>query len=178
VSTTKVFGCSVKWAEKGDWIQKAEVAWSKEPVNIEPIDIDGIAGLLKNNTDKLRLINLWATWCGPCVAEFPDLVNINRMYRNRDFELITISSDELVNKDKALKFLQKKQASNVNYIFSGDSKYKLIDAIDPKWQGALPYTLLVEPGGKIVYAKQGAIDADELKKAIVDNHLIGRVYKK
>jgi len=177
VATTKVFGCSVKWAEKGDWIQKAEVAWSKEPVTIEPIDVEGINSLLKNNTDKLRLINLWATWCGPCVAEFPDLVNINRMYRNRDFELITISSDELGNKDKALKFLQKKQASSVNYIYSGESKYKLIDAIDPKWQGALPYTLLVEPGGKIVYAKQGAIDADELKKAIVDNHLMGRVYR-
>ena len=52
-----------------------------------------------------------------------------------------------------------------------------MDAIDPKWQGALPYTLLVEPNGKIVYAHEGAIDFEQLKKIIFDDPMIGRVYK-
>ncbi|HMC85933.1 MAG TPA: hypothetical protein VKI61_10420, partial [Chitinophagaceae bacterium] len=64
-----------------------------------------------------------------------------------------------------------------NYIFNVDNKYKLIDAIDPKWQGALPYTILVEPGGKIIWSKQGAIDPAALKTMIVDNPLIGRYYR-
>ena len=81
------------------------------------------------------------------------------MYRDRSFEFVSISADDPANKDKALKFLQKKQASATNYIFSVDDKYKLIEAIDPKWEGALPYTILVEPNGKIIYAHQGAIDA-------------------
>ena len=98
------------------------------------------------------------------------------MYRRRDFEFISISADDPAKKDKALKFLQDSQSSVTNYLFSIDDKYKLIEAIDPKWQGALPYTLLVEPGGKIVYAKEGAIDPAELKKAIVDNKFIGRYY--
>ncbi|HVZ97630.1 MAG TPA: redoxin family protein [Chitinophagaceae bacterium] len=176
VTTTKVFGCSIKWAEKSDWITKAQEAWAKEPVQLDTITQDGIKELIKNNSGKLRLINVWATWCGPCVAEFPDFVNINRMYRRRDFEFISISADEPSKKDKALQFLKSQQASNTNYIFNVDDKYKLIDAVDPNWQGALPYTILVEPGGKIVYAKEGAIDAFELKKKIVDNHLIGRYY--
>jgi len=116
---------------------------------------------------------VWATWCGPCVAEFPDLVTIYRMYRDRDFEFVTISTDESDKKPKALQFLQKQQASNTNYIFSGN-KYDLIEGIDPNWQGALPYTILVEPGGKIVYSREGPIDPAELKKTIVENHLIGR----
>ncbi len=174
--TTKVFGCSVKWIEKSDWIVKARARWEKEPVNLDTIGLPGLKNLLQNNTDKLRLINVWATWCGPCIAEFPDLVDINRMYRKRDFEFVSISADELPKKDKALQFLQKSQASAVNYLFTGDSKYQLIEAVDSAWPGALPYTLLVEPGGKIVYRHEGAIDADELKKAIVDNRLIGRVY--
>jgi thiol-disulfide isomerase/thioredoxin len=124
----------------------------------------------------LRLINLWATWCGPCVTEFPEFVDMNRMYRRRDFEFISISADDPTKKDKALQFLKEKQASNINYIFSIDDKYKLIEAIDPKWGGALPYTILVEPGGKIVYAKQGPIDAAAMKTMIVDNPLIGRYY--
>jgi hypothetical protein len=62
-------------------------------------------------------------------------------------------------------------------LFTEDDKYKLIEAIDPVWQGALPYTLLVEPGGKIVYAKQGAIDPEELRKIIFNDPFIGRLYK-
>jgi peroxiredoxin len=174
--TTKVFGCSIKWAEKSDWITKAQEEWAKEPVKLDTITVDGIKDLLKNHSDKLRLINVWATWCGPCVAEFSDFIVMNRMYRRRDFEFIGISADEPAKKGKALQFLQKQQASNTNYILNIDDKYKLIEAVDPKWQGALPYTLLVEPGGKIVYAKQGPIDAAMLKSAIVDDPVIGRYY--
>jgi hypothetical protein len=99
------------------------------------------------------------------------------MYRGRDFEFISISADDPLQKEKVLKFLKGKQSSVKNYLFSIDDKYKLIEAIDPKWQGALPYTLLVEPGGKIVYGKQGRIDVAEMKKTIVDHTLIGRFYK-
>jgi peroxiredoxin len=98
------------------------------------------------------------------------------MYRGRDFEFISVSADSPEKKEKVLKFLQKHQASNTNYLFSIDNKYKLIDLIDPKWQGALPYTILVEPGGKIVYAQQGKIVVSEMKKRIVENPMIGRYY--
>jgi peroxiredoxin len=177
VTTTKVFGCSVKWAEKSVWIEKAAVDWAKEPVKLDTISAAGIANVLKNHTDKLRLINLWATWCGPCVAEFSDLVTMNRLYRDRGLEFVSISADDPANKDKALKFLQRKQASGTNYIYSGDDKYKMIEAVDPKWEGALPYTVLVDPDGKVVYAHQGAIAPDELRKIIFNDPLIGRVYK-
>jgi type 1 glutamine amidotransferase/peroxiredoxin len=177
VAVTKVFGCSVKWAEKSDWVEKAAITWAKEPVKMDPIDVSGAAELVKNHTDRLRLINVWATWCGPCTAEFPELVTINRMYRDRGFELVSISMDDTVNTSKALRFLQHQQASSPNYIFTGDDKYKLIDALDPKWQGALPYSMLVEPGGKIVYAHQGALNPEEVKKIIFNDPFMGRIYK-
>jgi len=177
VTVTKVFGCSVKWSEKSDWMEKAALTWAKEPVTVNLIDAVGVKELLKNNSEHLRLINVWATWCGPCVAEFDEFITINRMYRDRDFEFVSISADESSEQEKVLKFLKRKQASSANYLFSIDDKYKLIDAIDPKWQGALPYTILVEPGGKIVYAHQATIDPEELKKIIFDNKFIGRLYK-
>ena len=137
----------------------------------------GVARLVHNSGKKLRLINLWATWCVPCVEEFPELVTLNRMYRDRGFELVSISTDDSAARPKALRFLEKQESSSPNYVFTGDDKYKLIEAIDPKWQGALPYSLLVEPGGKIVYAHQGAIDPAELKKIIFDDPSMGRIYK-
>ena len=56
------------------------------------IDVNGVREIMKNNSGKLRLVNVWATWCGPCVIEMPELVNINRMYRGRAFEMVTISA--------------------------------------------------------------------------------------
>ena len=111
------------------------------------------------------------------MEEFPELVTLNRMYRDRGFELVSISTDDSAAAPKALRFLEKQQSSSPNYIFTGDDKYKLIEAIDPKWQGALPYSLLVEPGGKIVYAHQGAIDPEELRKLIFNDPFMGRIYK-
>lgn len=174
---TKVFGCSVKWIEKSNWIDKAKETWAKQPVTVTPVDVAGIKELLKNTSGNLRMINVWATWCGPCVVEFPSLINLQRIYQERDFEFVTISADDPANQEKVLKFLKKQQASGANYLFNEDDKYKLMDAIDPKWQGALPYTLLVEPGGKIVYTQPGAIDPGKLRQVIFDDPLIGRLFK-
>ena len=176
VPTTKVFGCSIKWAEKRDWIEKAKIEWAGETVSLDTINVNGLEELAKNSSRKLRLINVWATWCGPCVVEFPDLVTINRMYRNRDFEFISISADVPDKKDKVLDFLKEREASSKNYIYSGDDKYAMIEALDHDWKGSLPFTMVVEPGGKVVYFKEGPIDALELKKVIVEDPLIGRYY--
>ena len=176
VAKTKTFGCSVKWKDKGEGVAKGFADWAKEEVKLETITESGLKDLLKNGSGKLRLINVWATWCGPCVTEFPEFVAMNRMYRGRDFEFVSISADKPERKEKALAFLKKAQASNQNYIFESGDIYKMIEIIDPKWQGALPYTMLVEPGGKVVYAKQGTIDPQQLKRTIVDNRLIGRYF--
>jgi thiol-disulfide isomerase/thioredoxin len=176
VKTTKVFGCSIKWAEKNDWVKKAAEDWAKEPVSLEPIDEAGVKALLSNNSGKLRVVNVWATWCGPCVVEFPEFVSMNRMYRGRDFEFVSICLDDMAKKDKALKFLKDKQASNKNYIFNIDNKYAFIEAINPKWQGALPYTMIIEPGGNIIYAKENIIDPPKIKTLIVESSAIGRYY--
>ena len=81
--------------------------------------------------------------------EVPDFVIIDRMYRKRDFEFLSISTDKPERKEHALGFLKEQQAVNKNYLYAETDMYKLIEAVDPNWQGALPYTLLVEPGGKI-----------------------------
>lgn len=175
VTTTKTFGCSIKWPDKRDSVKESFEKWAKEEVTVKPINVEEVKTLMNNDSDKLRLINVWATFCGPCVQEFPDLVEINRMYRHREFEMITISADAMEDKDKVLEFLKKNEASMTNYQFSGDDTYDLIEAIDPKWEGQIPYTLLIKPGGEVIYRHPEAIDPLEVKRKIVD--VIGRVYK-
>lgn len=174
---TKSFGCSTKWGWKLEYKDKAEQEWKYKPVALDKIDTAGIRKLVKNeDSGKLRLINVWATWCGPCVMEFPDFLVLQRMYGARDFEFVSISADKPDKAARALLFLQEKHASTRNYIFNSEDKYALIDAVDPQWEGALPYTLLVEPGGKVVWKSMGTFDFFELKKVIVDHEMIGRYF--
>ena len=176
---TKVFGCSIKWAFKEEATQRLYKQWAELPVTIDEIDIQGINDLIKNTTsEKLRLIYVWATDCQSCVAEFPDMVIADRMYRGRAFEFITISTDKLAKKDDVLKFLQKQQASNKNYIFDENDISELIKAVDPSWNGTLPYTMLIEPGGIIAYKKPGTIVPLAMKKMIVDSKYIGRYFNR
>jgi peroxiredoxin len=173
---TKTFGCSVKWGWKMSWTNKVNQDWVNMPVTLDEISEEGVKILMNNDSDKLHLVNIWATWCGPCVIEYPEFINIHRMYKDRDFEFISISADKLSSKDKALKFLKGKNSAVKNYIFAGEDIYKLIDSVDPEWDGALPYTVLIEPDGKVVYKKMGTIDPLELKRIIVDHPMLGRYY--
>lgn len=174
VEKTRVFGCSTKWSDKRQSAADSIAKWNKEPVSLETIDAAGVKELSANKTDRLRLINVWATWCGPCVGELEELVTINRMYRKRRFEMITISLDEPARQDLALKTLKEHHVSSTNYLFAGSNRDEFAEALDAEWPGPVPYTLLVAPGGKVIYRKVDEIDPLELRKAIVEH--LGRTY--
>lgn len=187
---TKPFGCSTKWIEnKAKLIQVNEKAYGGT-VTLETIDATNVAALVKNDTQKLRLINVWATWCVPCVQEFPSLVSISRRFANRDFEVITISVDDPKNEAKVKQFLDKQHATTPNrvlrslkiegrtsnnYLFTGASLDDLMRALDPDAPGPVPYTIIVAPGGKIIYRHANQIDAAAVSAKIVDH--LGAFYK-
>lgn len=167
VAETKVFGCSTKWDDKAEanqrWIEKVR----KEPVVVTPADAAVLKELRVNKSGKVRLVNFWATWCGPCVSEFDELIDTNLRFRHRDFELVTVAAEFPDQQPKVLAFLQKHHASTRNLIFGDTDKYKLIEAFDPEWNGALPHTLLLGPNGEVLFRQTGELDFLELRRKIV-----------
>jgi thiol-disulfide isomerase/thioredoxin len=175
-------GCSTKWREKKALHDAKHEEWAKTPVAVELIDKAGIAKLRANTTNKYRVINVWATWCAPCVKEFPDLVEISRKFDMRDFELVTISLDKPEDKAKAEAFLFKQAAglskkvagslkkegrTTNSYLFAGSGD-DLVAALDKDMPGPIPHTIVVAPGGEIVYRHTGVIDLAETENAILD----------
>jgi len=174
VEKTRVFGCSTKWSDKREDARRALEKWDKEPVTLDEIDDAGVAKLAKNDTKKLLVINVWATWCAPCVAELPEFVTMNRMYRRREFELVTLCLDDPEKKDAALKTLQEKKVAATNFLVRTKDRDKFAEALDKEWPGPVPYTLVVAPGGKVIYRKSGPVEPLAVRRAVVG--FLGRTY--
>ena len=183
VPSTKVMGCSTKWNSKQGEVAKIDERWKAEPVSLATIDAPGVATLARNTSNRLRLINVWATWCAPCVAEFPELVSLSRRLGSRKFELVTISMDDPKMQARAKKFLENQHASpstqlkallkaegreTLNFLYAGASTDAMVKALDPEWPGPLPHTVLVAPGGKILYRQSGPVNPPELLAKILE----------
>ncbi len=148
--------------------------WNAEPVELQSADEHQLQKLAANKSEDYRLINLWSISCGPCIAELPELVAVHRMYRGRNFQMYTVTIDPLEVREPAEKILQQNHVSCTNYIFRGDDRDRLAEAIDPQWAGPVPLTLLIAPGGSIVRRWTDSFDPAELKAEIVEH--LGRTY--
>jgi peroxiredoxin len=175
VPRTRTFGCSTKWSDKRTSAREAVEKWDQEEVTLAKVDAAGVRTLTENASKKYRLINVWATSCVPCITELPELVTINRMYRGRHFELITISMDKVESLNDSLDVLRQKHVAAKNYIFESEDRDALANALDKEWNGPLPYTVLIAPGGEVVYRKHGSFESLEVKRAIVQQ--LGRTYR-
>src|SRR5262245_19941206 len=171
---TRMFGCSTKWADKRDDAKKSLEKWDNETVSLAALDEEGVAKLAKNDGKDLLVVNVWATWCGPCVTELPEFVTMNRMYRKRDFKLVTITMDDPAKEEAALKALKDLHVSSTNYILGFKDRDKFAELLDKEWPGPQPHTIVIAPGGKVLYRKTGAMDPLEVKRAIVGH--LGRTY--
>lgn len=183
VVKTRPVGCTTKWKEKAAMVAGEDRKWKAQPVTVEKADAKTLGKLVANKgRSGMRLINLWSTTCGPCVAEFPELVKIYRQYSWQEFEFIPISLDPVGDQAKVERFLKRvhcglspktkplldeeKRTTN-NYLFDGDTE-DLAKAIDLEWDGALPYTLLVGKDGEVLFRHSGVIDPLTLRKKIVE----------
>jgi thiol-disulfide isomerase/thioredoxin len=131
--------------------------------------VDQVKQLRKNGTGKFVLVNFWATWCEPCMAEFPELQKMYRMYRKRPFDVVTVSINAPDEKKPVLAFLNEQHAITRNYLFSVTDPAEAIAAFGTDWGGGVPYTVLLGPDGQVLYKNQGAINPLEVRRVILKN---------
>ena len=169
VKHTGVFGCSTKWQEKQSSRIESLQKLDAQPVQLEDASADDLKKLRANPTGKMMLVSFWATWCGSCIHEFSDLEDTYRMYSVRDLVYVTVSTNMPDEKESVLRMLTKMHSTSRNLLFASDDTAALQAAFDPKWESAVPYTVLLAPDGKTLYEKLGAVDILELRRKILEN---------
>ena len=168
VETTPTVGCSIKWLDKSVLHDAEQAAIEKEPVTLAAVDALGLAALVKNaDSGKTRLVNFWASWCAPCVQEFPALQATWRMYRKRPFELVTVAINFPDEEAGVRKHLLEHHASTRNLLFGTTDQYALMKAVDPEWNGAVPYSMIIAPGGTVLYKGTGPLDILKARRTLL-----------
>jgi thiol-disulfide isomerase/thioredoxin len=167
VEKTPAIGCSVKWLDKKASRDAEEAGFAKEPVALEKVTVAGMKALAANTTGKTLLVNFWATWCAPCLEEFPDVLNTWRMYRRRPFQLVTVAVN-YPDEEKAVRtFLETQKASARNLMPASLDPSEIVQALDKDWNGGVPHTIVIAPGGKVLYRSSGRIDILKTRRIIL-----------
>jgi peroxiredoxin len=163
-----VFGCSIKWKQQTGRREDEERAWKETPVKLEMADASVLKKLRQNGTGKTVMIALWATWCGPCVEEFDDLLQTHLWYRSRDLELVTVATNAPDEKAAVMLFLNEHHSAVRNYIFASEGVYALQEAFDKSWDSGVPFTMVIAPDGKVIYWEEGEISL-KMRRVILAN---------
>jgi thiol-disulfide isomerase/thioredoxin len=154
--------------------QPAPSAQVKKPsqsrgLTVREIDAEGLKKILQREGKNARplLINFWATWCEPCREEFPDLVQIDKEYKARGLEFVTVSLDDPADiKTSVPQFLRQMRAPAPAYLLNVPDPEPSIKMVDHTWGGALPATFLYDAQGQIVYKHMGRVKPAELREAL------------
>jgi thiol-disulfide isomerase/thioredoxin len=161
---------------KGKTVPKKTIPAAKKvipapPANLPKVtQIDAVAlqNLLKREGENQKplLVNFWATWCAPCIEEFPDLVEIDNHYKGKiDFITITLDDVEEINTGVP-KFLQRMKAAMPTYLLKTPDEGEAISMVYKDWQGGLPFTIFYDGKGMMIYNRQGKIVVDTLRGEI------------
>jgi peroxiredoxin len=167
VTDTTAFGCTTKWLSKASGVEQEWARIQAEPVTVDMIGADDLKKIRANSTDKVLLVNLWSTNCATCASQFFDLETTYRMYRKRAFDLITINTNAPAEAPQVLAFLKKEYASSQNKQFATADRGGLQAAWGEKWNLAQPLTMVIAPGGQVLYRKEGKIDILEVRRTIL-----------
>jgi thiol-disulfide isomerase/thioredoxin len=182
VKHTPAMGCSTKWAFKEGDVQKENDRNDAKPVTLTKISPADLKKLLQNRgTDEILFVNFWATWCAPCVEEFPEIEKMVRWFDQRQVEFVTVSINNTDEESLVLRLLKKQHAYNKNLLLDSADAADAVAALgNPAWKGSVPFTAIIDTNGKIVYSTQaGTLDPILVRRALLkvlpDDRYIGQL---
>lgn len=140
---------------------------STSRIQVTKLDEQGLSRLVKDRNGKILFLNIWATWCVPCVEEFPDLVKLHHAFEGRPVEIVGISADfddEI--ESKIVPFLTRQNVPFRVYVASFKRQEDFINGVNRSWSGALPASLIIDAKGERKFFLLGKGTFEQFKREI------------
>ena len=145
----------------------ARLAATAPAVTVTPVTAASLKKAIAGYKGHVVLVNFWATWCPPCMKEYPGLVQISRQYANKGLVVLAVSGDKP--KDiptKIRPFLARQKASFPQFVIMSDLD-TFVDAFQPKWQADFPQTFVYDRRGRLVRELRGEQNLQMWRSAFV-----------
>jgi thiol-disulfide isomerase/thioredoxin len=140
---------------------------SVENVQVTPVTSVDVLRAVRDSGAKAVVVNMWATWCGPCREEFPGLVRVAHQYQGQGLKVILVSADDTNDVATVKKFLADEGVDFPAYIKT-EKDQAFIDGLDKQWTGALPATFIFDGSGKLRDFWEGEASFNVFQQKVVE----------
>lgn len=147
-----------------------ETASAKPVVTALPYSLDTphFDQFLTQNKGKVVLVNLWATWCKPCIKELPALEKLHQKYQDKAVKVIAISIEGAAKADSLVRpFWDKMELTMDNYIVQDNNPESFINHFDKLWLGMVPTSFIFDTNGEKVETITGTLSYEAFEKKIL-----------
>jgi thiol-disulfide isomerase/thioredoxin len=138
-----------------------------EDVHVTPVTAAEIQQAVRDPGSRAVLVNMWASWCGPCREEFPGLVRVAHKYQGQGLKVILVSADDDKDMAAVKKFLAEEGVEFPAYI-KAEKDQPFIDGLDKRWTGALPATFIYDSSGKLHDFWEGGVTFSVFEQKVVE----------
>lgn len=136
-------------------------------IEVVPVTAAALVDSMRAAGGRAVLLNVWASWCAPCREEFPDLIELERRYRDRGFRLMFVSADDPEGVPGARAFLARHGVTGRTYLKNQDDM-TFIDTLSPKWSGALPACFVYDHTGRLHMSWEGRVAIEVMERRILE----------
>ena len=134
-------------------------------VKVDVLDYSLLEPYLNKSTDSIYVVNFWATWCAPCIKEFPYFEQLHKEYKFDKLDILMVSLDFPNQLEKSLYPFIKNRKTDLNVVLLDDPAQNVwIEKVDSTWSGALPATLVYKGDNRVFI--EGPVDYNDLVNAI------------
>lgn len=139
------------------------------PKVVQEVDFEQLQKHTQKDNDTLYVVNYWATWCRPCVAEMPYFFASAQKYKQQKVKVVFVSLNSAKEMDKVEKFAADKKITQSVFLLNAGNPNGWIDKVDPSWGGSIPATIMYKKKEKVFF-REGEFTQTELD-SVIDHKL-------